>query len=219
MNLSTTHSSTHTPTQVIPELILGSSSRYRRELLARLCLPFRCVSPDVDETPQPAETPLVLAQRLAFAKSQAIAALHPQAYVIGSDQVLDLNGEPLGKPHTHANAVAMLRRMSGQTMQFHSAVTVSLGARTASGVNTVRVTLKSLSDAQIERYLAIDAPYDCAGSLKSETLGIALCERIETDDPSSQIGLPLILTIELLSQLGFDVMQHAALPEPQKFAP
>ena len=199
----------------IPSLILGSSSRYRRELLERLKIPFLTQSPDVDETPHRGEAPLALAIRLALAKSQAIAALHPRSYVIGSDQVLDLNGEPLGKPHTHDNAVAMLARLSGQTMRFHSAVTVSLGKQHVSGVNTVIVKLKTLSTETIERYLQLDTPYDCAGSLKSETLGIALCEEITSDDPSSQIGLPLILTVNLLEQLGFDVMQHAGHAETQ----
>ncbi len=190
-------------------LILASTSKYRKELVSRLRVPFSCHSPDVDETPLAHETPLALAQRLALAKAQAIASQHPQAYVIGSDQVLDLGGEPLGKPHTHANAVAMLRRMSGQTMQFHTAVAVVHGSHVRTGLDTVTVRIKPLTDAQIETYLRLDQPYDCAGSCKSEMLGIALCERIESVDPTSQIGLPLILTLRLLSELGYEVLDHA----------
>lgn len=192
-----------------PHLILASTSKYRKELVSRLRVPFSCHSPDVDETPLAHETPLALAQRLALAKAQAIASQHPQAYVIGSDQVLDLGGEPLGKPHTHANAVAMLRRMSGQTMQFHTAVAVVHGSQVRTGLDTVTVRIKPLTDAQIETYLRLDQPYDCAGSCKSESLGIALCERIESVDPTSQIGLPLILTLRLLSELGYEVLDHA----------
>ncbi len=175
-------------------------------------MPFICLSPEADETPLPGETPLVLAQRLALAKALAIAKLHPRAYVIGSDQVLDLGGEPLGKPHTHANAVAMLRRMSGQTMQFHTAVAVVHGQQQRSGLDTVTVRIKTLSDTQIETYLRLDQPYDCAGSCKSESLGIALCERIDSVDPTSQIGLPLILTLQLLAELGYEVLDHAGKP-------
>jgi septum formation protein len=192
-----------------PHLILASTSKYRKELVSRLRVPFSCHSPEVDETPLVREAPLALAQRLALAKAQAIASQHPQAYVIGSDQVLDLGGEPLGKPHTHANAVAMLRRMSGQTMQFHTAVAVVHGSQVRTGIDTVTVRIKALTDAQIETYLRLDQPYDCAGSCKSESLGIALCERIESVDPTSQIGLPLILTLRLLSELGYEVLDHA----------
>jgi septum formation protein len=190
-------------------LILASTSKYRKELVSRLRVPFTCLSPEVDETPLLQETPLALAQRLALAKAQAIAKQHPQAFVIGSDQVLDLGGEPLGKPHTHANAVAMLRRMSGQTMQFHTAVAVVHGSQVRTGLDTVTVRIKSLTDAQIETYLQLDQPYDCAGSCKSESLGIALCEHIASADPTSQIGLPLILTLRLLSELGYEVLDHA----------
>jgi septum formation protein len=193
----------------MPALVLASTSKYRAALLERWRVPFSCVAPQVDETPQPHETPLQLAQRLAQAKAAAVAQLHPAAYVIGSDQVLDLAGEPLGKPHTHANALAMLRRMSGHTMQFHTAVAVMHGEHVRTGIDTVSVTVRSLTDAQIDTYLHLDQPYDCAGSCKSELLGIALCERIESIDPTSQIGLPLILTQSLLSQLGYQVLDHA----------
>jgi septum formation protein len=190
-------------------LILASTSLYRRELVSRWKVPFSCASPEVDETPLLHETPLALAQRLALAKAQAIALQHPQAFVIGSDQVLDLAGEPLGKPHTHANAAAMLRRMSGNTMHFHTAVAVVQGGQVRTGIDSVQVTIKSLTESQIETYLRLDQPYDCAGSCKSESLGIALCERIDSVDPTSQIGLPLILTQRLLAELGYQVLDHA----------
>jgi septum formation protein len=190
-------------------LILASTSKYRQELVSRWRLPFTCASPEVDETAYKGEAPLALAQRLALAKAQAIAAQHPQSFVIGSDQVLDLDGEPLGKPHTHENAIAMLRRMSGKTMQFHTAVAVVHGLQVCVGVDTVTVKFKALTDGHIETYLRLDQPYDCAGSCKSESLGIALCERIDSIDPTSQIGLPLILTQCLLAQLGYQVLDHA----------
>lgn len=189
-------------------LILASTSAYRKELLSRLRVPFDCQSPHVDETPLPNETPLALAQRLALAKAKAVAQAHPQAYVIGSDQVLDLHGQSLGKPHTHTNAIAMLRRMSGQTMHFHTAVAVVCGDAVRHGVDSVKVTMRALSDEQIETYLRLDQPYDCAGSCKSESLGIALCERIDSQDPTSQVGLPLILTLNLLTQLGYELFNH-----------
>jgi septum formation protein len=196
-------------TAPVPHLILASTSKYRKELVSRLRVPFDCVSPQVDETPLAQEAPLALVQRLALTKALAVAKQHPNAYVIGSDQVLDLGGEPLGKPHTHENAVAMLRRMRGQTMQFHTAVAVVNGEHTRTGLDTVSVSIKPLTDAHIETYLRLDMPYDCAGSCKSELLGIALCDRIDSQDPSSQVGLPLILTLKLLAELGYDVLDHA----------
>jgi septum formation protein len=211
-----------TSTTLIPRLVLASTSKYRKELVSRLRVPFECAAPELDETPLPHEAPIVVAQRLALAKAQAIAAtlkpsltsLNGATYIIGSDQVLDLHGEALGKPHTHANAVAMLQNMRGQTMQFHTAVAVVRRNQAnqvdiAVGVDTVRVRIKALSDAQIETYLRLDTPYDCAGSCKSETLGIALCDSIDSSDPTSQIGLPLILTLKLLSQLGYEVLDYA----------
>jgi septum formation protein len=187
-------------------LILASTSRYRRELLERLRLPFECVSPGVDETPLPHETPAALAQRLALAKAQAVALQRPEAVVIGSDQVADLNGQAIGKPHTHERAVAQLRAMSGQTVVFHTAVAVvraSTGyARTA--LAPVTVKFRPLSDAEIEHYLRTEQPYDCAGSAKSEALGIALLDAIDSDDPTALIGLPLIRTCVLLREAGVD---------------
>ncbi len=185
-------------------LILGSTSRYRRELLSRLGLPFEVVAPEVDETPQPGEAPAALAQRLALAKAQAVARLHPEAIVIGSDQVADLEGEPLGKPGTHERAVAQLRRMRGQTVLFQTALAVVCQASGLERVDlaVVKVVFRDLSDGEIERYLRAEQPYDCAGSAKSEGLGIALLERIDNDDPTALVGLPLIRTARLLREAG-----------------
>ncbi|GAB3186844.1 Maf family nucleotide pyrophosphatase [Hydrogenophaga aquatica] len=185
-------------------LVLGSTSRYRRELLQRLHLAFDVVSPEVDETPRPGETPAAIAQRLALAKARAVAALHPEAVVIGSDQVADLAGEPLGKPGTHERAVAQLRRMSGQTVLFQTAVAVVCAATgfERCELAVVRVVFRDLSDDEIERYLRIERPYDCAGSAKSEGLGIALLDHIDNDDPTALVGLPLIRTARLLRQAG-----------------
>lgn len=195
----------------IHPLILASTSRYRKALLTRLTLPFECIAPLVDETPFEGELPLPLAQRLALAKAQAVAALHPTAFVIGSDQVLDLNGQCLGKPGNHERAVAQLRSLSGQTVHFHSAVTVVHAGRSASSVSTIDVQYKHFTDAHIEAYLRIDQPYDCAGSAKSEALGIALCDSIHSDDPTALEGLPLTHTLRLLASLGFDVFDQIAL--------
>ena len=195
-----------------PRLILGSTSRYRRELLERLRLPFDCVSPQVDETPLPGEAPAALALRLALAKARAVSQLHPQAVVIGSDQVADVNGEPVGKPGTHERAVAQLRRMSGQTIVFQTAVAVVRGDTgfEAAELASVQVRFRALGDAEIEHYLRLEQPYDCAGSAKCETLGIALLTAIESDDPTALIGLPLIRTCALLRSAGLDPLQGAA---------
>ena len=185
-------------------LVLGSTSRYRRELLERFRLPFECAAPDVDETPQAGETPGALALRLALAKAQAVAAQFPNAVVIGSDQVADLNGQPLGKPLVHDKAVSQLRAMSGQTVQFHTAVAVVCLASgfAQSDTAVVRTVFRALNDAEIERYLRAEEPYDCAGSAKSEGLGITLLDAIESDDPTALIGLPLIRTARLLRAAG-----------------
>jgi septum formation protein len=187
-------------------LVLGSTSRYRRELLQRLHLPFETVAPEVDETPHHGEAPATLALRLAAAKARAVAALRPDSVVIGSDQVADLDGEPIGKPGDHARASAQLQRMSGRTVVFQTAVTVT---RPATGFERtllapVRVRFRRLSMAEIEHYLRREQPYDCAGSAKSEGLGIALLEAIESDDPTALIGLPLIRTTALLREAGLD---------------
>lgn len=188
-------------------LILGSTSRYRRELLQRLHLPFEVVAPDVDETPLPGEAPSALALRLALAKAHAVAQRHPNAVVIGSDQVADLAGEPLGKPGTHERAVAQLQRMRGQTVVFQTALAVVCLATgfAQQDLAPVRVRFRDLSDAEIERYLRIEQPYDCAGSAKSEGLGIALLDAIDSDDPTALVGLPLIRTCRLLRAAGVAV--------------
>lgn len=189
-------------------LILASTSRYRRELLDRLRLPYEVHAPGVDETPLASETPLALSQRLALAKALAVAARFPEAIVIGSDQVADLNGEPLGKPGDHARATLQLRRMQGQTLVFQTAVAVVCAATgfNAHEVAPVRVTFRALGDDAIERYLRAEEPYDCAGSAKSEGLGIALLEAIDSDDPTALVGLPLIRTCRLLRAAGVDLL-------------
>lgn len=186
------------------ELILASTSTYRKELLARLRLPFATIAPEVDEASLPHEAPKALAARLALAKAQAVAARHPQAVVIGSDQVADLNGAPLGKPGTVEKAVAQLQAMSGQTVIFHTAVAVvrQQTSFVAQDTAQVRVQFRVLSEAEIRRYVAAEMPLDCAGSAKSEGLGIALLERIDSDDPTALIGLPLIRTAHMLRQAG-----------------
>lgn len=185
-------------------LVLGSTSVYRRELLQRLRLPFTVAAPAVDETPLPGEPPAQLAQRLALAKAHAVATLHPEAVVIGSDQVADLAGQPLGKPGDHARATAQLQRMRGHTVVFHTAVAVVCHASgfVQTDLAPVRVRFRELSDAEIERYLRAEQPYDCAGSAKSEGLGISLLEAIDSDDPTALIGLPLIRTCRLLRAAG-----------------
>ncbi len=197
-----------TPSLLPRPLVLGSTSRYRRELLSRLGLPFEVDSPNVDETPRPGEAPAALAQRLALAKARAVAQRHPQAVVIGSDQVADLQGEPLGKPGNHERAVAQLRRMRGQVVVFQTALSVvclETGFE-ASELAPVRVRFRALSDEAIEAYLRAEQPYDCAGSAKSEGLGIALLEAIDNDDPTALVGLPLIRTCQLLRQAGLPLL-------------
>jgi septum formation protein len=193
-----------------PRLILASTSRYRRELLERLRVPFDVVSPQVDETPLAGESPAALSERLALAKAQAVARLHPQAVVIGSDQVADLDGEPIGKPGDHDRASRQLKAMRGRTVVFHTALAV---VRSTTGyVGTARVPVDvhfraDLSDQQIESYLHAEQPYDCAGSAKAEGLGIALLDAIHSDDPTALIGLPLIRTCSLLCAAGLDPLQ------------
>ena len=185
-------------------LVLGSTSRYRRELLPRLGLPFTTEAPGVDETPQKGESPRDLAVRLALAKARDVARRHPQAIVIGSDQVADLAGQPLGKPGNHERAVAQLRAMRGQTVIFQTAVSVVCQATgfKQSDLAAVQVRFRALEDDEIERYLRAEQPYDCAGSAKSEGLGIALLDAILSDDPTALIGLPLIRTARLLRAAG-----------------
>ena len=196
------------PDPTLRRLILGSTSPYRHELLSRLRLPFDVVSPHVDETPMAGEAPRALALRLALAKAQAVAAQHPQAMVIGSDQVADLDGEPLGKPGTHARATEQLQRMRGKTVVFQTAVAVVCIETGFAQVDLAQVSVKfrPLDDAEIDRYLRAEAPYDCAGSAKSEGLGIALLESIDSDDPTALVGLPLIRTCQMLRAAGVKVL-------------
>lgn len=185
-------------------VVLGSTSRYRRELLSRLNIPFDVASPEVDETPLPGEAPRTLALRLALAKARAVAARWPEAAVIGSDQVADLDGEPLGKPGTHERAVLQLQRMRGRTVVFQTALAVVCQATGFEQVDlaAVKVRFRDLTDAEIEAYLRAEQPYDCAGSAKSEGLGIALLESIDNDDPTALVGLPLIRTCRMLRAAG-----------------
>ncbi len=187
-------------------LILASTSRYRNELLQRLHVPFEVVAPDVDESALPGEAPAPLAERLALAKARAVAASFTNAVVIGSDQVAELDGAPIGKPHTHERAVAQLRTMSGRRVLFHTAVAVVRQDRgfARSLLASVAVTFRALGEAEIEHYLRVEQPYDCAGSAKCEGLGIALLAAIESDDPTALIGLPLIRTCALLREAGLD---------------
>ena len=189
------------------KLILGSTSVYRRELLARLRLPFDVVAPAVDESPEPGETPAAIARRLALAKARAVAQLHPAAIVIGSDQVADLDGAPLGKPGTHARATEQLQHMRGRTVVFQTALAVVCleSGFEQHDLAAVSVTFRDLSDVEIEAYLVAEQPYDCAGSAKSEGLGIALLESINSDDPTALVGLPLIRTCRMLRAAGVQI--------------
>lgn len=187
----------------MPRLILASSSPYRKELLTRLRLPFDVMVPNVNETPHPGETPEATALRLAQQKSMAIAAQAPDALVIGSDQVATLDGEQIGKPGSHDNALRQLQRMRGRKVIFHTALCV-IDGRPASenpvqleNVQTF-VTFRNLPDAELEAYLYIEQPYDCAGSAKNEGLGIAVLEKIESADPTALTGLPLIALTTML---------------------
>jgi septum formation protein len=192
------------------KLILGSTSKYRRELLDRLRLPYTVESPEVDETALPGELPEALACRLALAKAHAVAQRFPDCIVIGADQVADLGGAALGKPGTHARAVAQLQRMRGQTVVFQTAVAV-LCLETGfcqADLAPVRVQFRDLSDAEIENYLLTEQPYDCAGSAKSEGLGITLLETIDNDDPTALVGLPLIRTSRMLRAAGMDLLPN-----------
>jgi septum formation protein len=192
-----------------PRLILASTSRYRRELLERFRVPFEVVSPHVDESPHPNEAPAALAERLALAKAQAVADLHPAAWVIGSDQVADLDGTPIGKPGAHEAAVAQLRAMRGRRIVFQTAVAVVAPGFSQVHRVPVSVRFRALTDGEIERYLRLEAPYDCAGSAKSEGLGISLLEAIDSTDPTALIGLPLIQTAALLRASGFPLVELA----------
>jgi len=193
-------------------LVLGSASPYRRELLGRLGLPFSVAAPDIDETALPAETPAQTAVRLAEAKARAVAARYSRALVIGSDQIADCAGQAVGKPGNRAAAVAQLQALSGKTVVFHTGlalVDVASG-RCRTALVDVASTFRALRSADIDAYLDREAPIDCAGSVKVEGLGIALFERIESDDPTALIGLPLIALSRLLREEGVDVLAPAA---------
>jgi len=191
-----------------PTLILASSSAYRRELLQRLGLPFQAIAPDIDETPHDGETPQATALRLALEKAQAVARKHPGALVIGSDQVATLDGLQIGKPGDHARALAQLQLMRGREVVFHTALCLWDGriadpdlAAQVENVQ-VRVAFRDLPDHELDAYLRIEQPYDCAGSAKNEGLGIALLESIHSTDPTALTGLPLIALTGMLRKAG-----------------
>lgn len=194
------------PTQ--RKLILGSTSPYRRELLARLRIPFDVAAPDVDESAQSCEAPQQLACRLAMAKARAVAARFPACVVIGSDQVAELDGQALGKPGNHARAVAQLQQMRGKSVIFQTAVAVVCIETGFAQMDLaqVKVNFRQISDAEIEAYLLAETPYDCAGSAKSEGLGIALLDSIDNDDPTALVGLPLIRTCRMIQAAGIKVL-------------
>lgn len=190
------------------QLVLASTSPYRRELLARLGLPFAVASPETDETPLPGESPITTALRLSEAKARAVAQQFPEALIIGSDQVAEMDGRVFGKPGTHARAVAQLRELSGRTVNFFTGLCVldaQTGEAEVRGVPTL-VGFRELSDAEIENYLRREPAYNCAGSAKSEGLGIALLSRIQGDDPNALVGLPLIALCDLLRKHGMTVL-------------
>lgn len=190
------------------ELILASTSRYRRSLLERLQLPFRCEAPEVDEQARPGEAPEALAQRLAAEKARAVSRRHPGALVLGSDQVASLDGQALGKPGNPVNACAQLRASSGRALHFHTAVSIArAGVELDSCCVDTLVHFRQLSTAQIEDYVEREQPLDCAGSFRWEALGIALFTSLESTDPTALQGLPLIETISMLEKSGFNVLK------------
>lgn len=200
---------TSTPTTQ-PRLILGSSSRYRKELLARLRLPFEIVIPDIDESPFSGEAPETTAMRLAREKAAAIAIQSPDALIIGSDQVATLDGEQIGKPGSHENALKQLQKMRGRRVIFHTALCL-WDSRKSTQEESIQlqnvqtfVTFRNLPDAELDAYLRIEQPYDCAGSAKNEGLGIAVIEKIESTDPTALTGLPLIALTTMLRQAGME---------------
>ena len=192
------------PSSSTPRLILASSSAYRRELLGRLHLPFEAIAPHIDETPLPDEAPEATALRLAQAKAEAIARRHPGVLVIGSDQVATLDGAQIGKPGDHARALAQLQTMRGREVVFHTALCLWDGRDGTAQVENVQVFVRfrDLPDAELDAYLRIEQPYDCAGSAKNEGLGIALLERIDSSDPTALTGLPLIALTGMLRRAG-----------------
>ena len=196
-------------------LVLGSTSRYRRALLERLGTPFDVAAPDVDESPLAGERPAQTALRLSEAKARAVAARFPDALVIGSDQVADCDGSPIGKPGDRERARAQLRALSGRTVVFHTGVALvdARSGRCRSELVDIASTFRALSDGEILAYLDREQPWDCAGSVRSEGLGIALFERIASDDPSALVGLPLITVARMLRAEGVDVLAAAGVHE------
>jgi septum formation protein len=194
--------------QPMPQIVLASTSKYRRELLARLGLPFEVAAPGVDEVALPNETPQGTARRLAEAKARAVAAGFPRAIVIGSDQVAVLEGTTLGKPGNYANALRQLSAMRAKEVVFHTALCVynTASARAETRVVPYYVRFRNYSDAQIEHYLQREQPYDCAGSARCEGLGIALIAEMRGEDPNALIGLPLIALTEMLAAQGVQVV-------------
>lgn len=190
------------------DIILASTSPYRKRLLQRLGLTFHCVPPDIDESPLPAEPPQAMARRLAQAKAQAIADIHPQALVIGSDQVASINGRVMGKPGNHAAAASQLRASSGQAVKFYTGVALVCSERQLQRTHVELFTahFRRLTDPQINDYLQREQPFDCAGSFKAEGLGIALFTGLQGNDPSSLEGLPLIELVALLQEAGVQVL-------------
>jgi septum formation protein len=193
------------------KLILASSSEYRRAMLQRLGLEFSCYAADIDETGYPAENATQLAARLASEKARQVAELFPEAMVIGCDQTAELNGLILGKPGNHQQATEQLAMQSGNTVLFHSALTVLTCSKAGEikrldAIDTTRVNFRQLTLQQIDRYLLIDQPYDCAGSFKAESLGISLFSSVESNDPSSLIGLPLIALCSMLEEFGLPII-------------
>ncbi len=200
----------------MPRLILASSSAYRRELLSRLQLPFEAVAPDIDETPLPGETPPATALRLAQAKAAEIARREGPALVIGSDQVATLDGEHIGKPGDHANALAQLQKMRGRDTVFHTALCLLDSRNTQpvvqlENVQTI-VRMRDLPDAELDAYLRIEQPYDCAGSAKNEGLGIVLINSLRSEDPTALTGLPLIALTTMLRKAGV----RLCVPRPER---
>ena len=188
-------------------LVLASTSPYRAQLLTRLGLPFETASPEVDERARPGETPEALVTRLAQAKAEAVAPAHPDSLIIGSDQVAVIDGEILGKPGSHDKALEQLRRAAGRSVTFHTGLCLldSRSGRHQVLCEPFRVHFRELSDEQLRRYLERERPYDCAGSFKSEGLGITLFRRLEGDDPNALVGLPLIRLVELLGKAGVEL--------------
>lgn len=188
----------------LPKIVLGSSSIFRKQMLKKLLVPFIQHAPDLDETPLSDETPIAMIKRLSLLKAQAVATLHPDSIVIASDQCATFNNQPVGKPHTHKNAVKQLQDFSGNAIVFHTGLVVidPRDKQAYQTLDTTTVHFRTLSSQTIENYLRAEQPYQCAGSFKSEGLGITLFERIESKDPNALIGLPLIELTTIFAQMG-----------------